>query len=139
MDFVSSITTAPVSVDLVFNRISDLRNIDSIKEKTGEKGIEIKAIDENSCLLQVNNMAQVTMRIVDRSENKHVKLESDNSPVPLTLWVQLLPHQEIPNRTLIKVTLRAELNFLLKGILQKPMQEGVEKLAQLLALIDYTS
>ena len=37
----------------------------------------------------------------------------------------------------MRVTLEAELNFFIKQMAKKPLQEGVEKLADMLAMIPY--
>jgi hypothetical protein len=37
----------------------------------------------------------------------------------------------------VKLTLRAELNPFIKGMVQKPIQEGLERLADLLGEIKY--
>lgn len=37
----------------------------------------------------------------------------------------------------MKVTIRAEVNAFMKAMVSKPLQEGVEKLADMLAMIPY--
>jgi hypothetical protein len=53
----------------------------------------------------------------------------------ITLWIQLKETQE--NETKMKLTLRADLNPFLKPMLSKPLQEGVNKVADMLATIPY--
>jgi hypothetical protein len=55
--------------------------------------------------------------------------------VSLFLWIQLLPVTD--QETKIKITCRAELNMLIKGMVSKPLQDGIEKLADMLTTITY--
>jgi hypothetical protein len=55
--------------------------------------------------------------------------------VPFNFWIQLLPVTEETCK--MKLTLKAELNIFIKGMLQKPLQEGIEKMADVLQAIDY--
>ena len=57
------------------------------------------------------------------------------SPIPLNLWIQILPVNE--NEAKMKVTIRAEVNMFMKAMVAKPLQEGVEKLADMLSMIPY--
>ena len=51
------------------------------------------------------------------------------------LWVQVLPISETASK--IKVTLDADLNFFMKQMLDKPLSQGVDKFADMLAMIPY--
>ena len=53
----------------------------------------------------------------------------------LNLWIQILPVNE--NEAKMKVTIRAEVNMFMKAMVAKPLQEGVEKLADMLSMIPY--
>ena len=66
---------------------------------------------------------------------KCIKFEGDKTPVPLNLWIQVLPENEMNAK--MKVTIRAEINAFMKAMVSKPLQEGVEKLADILAMIPY--
>ena len=55
--------------------------------------------------------------------------------MPFNFWIQLLPVTEETCK--MKLTLKAELNIFIKGMLQKPLQEGIEKMADVLQAIDY--
>ena len=51
------------------------------------------------------------------------------------LWIQLLPTS--PYESKMKCTVGADLNFFIKQMAKKPLQEGIEKLADMLAMIPY--
>ena len=53
----------------------------------------------------------------------------------MNLWIQILPVGE--EQAKMKVTIRAEVNMFMKAMVSKPLQEGVEKLADMLSMISY--
>ena len=80
-------------------------------------------------------MGDLKLRIVEREEPKCVKFETVQSPVPFNVWVQVLPVDD--NNAKMKVTVKAELNPFIKSMVEKPLQEGVEKIADALAQVHY--
>lgn len=138
--FESSIKYVPYSQERVYAKLEDLNNLAGIKErleqmreKIGDK-IQDIAFDRDSLTLTVQGM-NVTLRIIEREPCKCIKFEGDKSPIPLNLWLQILP--VTADHAKMKVTIRAEVNMFMKGIISKPLQEGVEKLAEMLSMIPY--
>lgn len=138
--FESSVKYVPYSQERVYGKLEDLNNLSGIKERleqmreqVGDK-IQDVAFDRDSLTLTVQGM-NVTLRIIEREPCKCIKFEGDKSPIPLNLWIQILPVAE--EQAKMKVTIRAEVNMFMKGLISKPLQEGVEKLADMLAMIPY--
>lgn len=138
--FESSIKYVPYSQERVYSKLEDLNNLAGVKERLeqmreqiGDK-IQDIAFDRDSLTLTVQGM-NVTLRIIEREPCKCIKFEGDHSPIPLNLWIQILPVAE--EQAKMKVTIRAEVNMFMKGLISKPLQEGVEKLAEMLAMIPY--
>ena len=77
----------------------------------------------------------ITLRIIEREPYKCVKFESEKSPVPMNLWIQILPVEA--GQAKLKVTIRAEVNMFMKAMVAKPLQDGVDKLAEMLSMIPY--
>ena len=75
------------------------------------------------------------MQIVDREPEKCVKFASTNSPVGFKLWIQVLPISETASK--MKVTIDADLNFIMKQMVGPHLQKGVDKFADMLAMIPY--
>ena len=138
--FESSVKFVPYSQERVYNKLEDLNNLSGIKErleqvreKVGDK-IQDITFDRDSLTLTVQGM-NVTLRIIEREPCKCIKFEGDHSPIPLNLWIQMLPVTS--EQAKLKVTIRAEVNMFMKAMVSKPLQEGVEKLAEMLAMIPY--
>ncbi len=108
---------------------------------TGMLGVfDIFLYDEGIVLqLPVKNapleVPEFNPHIIDREEPKTIKFETENSPVPFNFWIQLLPTGEFSCK--MKLTIKAELNMFIKGMVKKPLQEGIEKIADALAMIPY--
>jgi carbon monoxide dehydrogenase subunit G len=93
------------------------------------------SFDADTVSLNVAPVGELKLRICDREEPKRVKYETVQSPVPFNVWVQVLPVDE--NSSKMKVTVKAELNPFIKSMVEKPLQEGVEKIAEALAMVHY--
>ncbi len=140
VQFESNVKHVPYSQERVYNKLSDLSNLEGVrdrleqvKEKLDGK-LEDMTFDRDSITIKVQGIA-LTLRIIEREPMKCIKFEGDKTPVPLNLWIQILPVSE--ENAKMKVTIRAEVNMFMKAMVSKPLQEGVEKLADMLAVLPY--
>lgn len=140
VQFESNVKHVPYSQERVYNKLSDLNNLEGVrdrleqvKEKLDGK-LEDMTFDRDSITIKVQGIA-LTLRIIEREPMKCIKFEGDKTPVPLNLWIQILPIGE--EEAKMKVTIRAEVNMFMKAMVSKPLQEGVEKLADMLSVLPY--
>ncbi|WP_281641527.1 SRPBCC family protein [Hoylesella loescheii] len=133
--FESSIRQIPYKQEAVFNILSDLSNIERIKDKLPKEKLEQMTFDSDSISVSVNPVGQIKLRIVEREAPKCIKFETADSPVPFNLWIQVVPSSD--NASKMKLTIKAELNPFIKGMVKKPLMEGLEKIADLLQVIKY--
>ena len=133
--FESGIKMIPYSQEQVYAKLSDLNHLEAVKDRIPADKIEDLRFDADSVSFNVSPVGRLSLRIVDREPLKTIKFEAENSPIPFTLWIQLLPVTETECK--MKLTIKAEINMFLKGMVSKPMQDGLEKLAEMLAVIPY--
>ena len=133
--FESSVKFVPYSQQAVYDNISDLRNLEKVRDRVPEDKISDFSFDEDTVSLNVPPVGEIKLRVVDREEPKCVKFEAVQSPVPFNVWVQVLPADE--QNAKMKVTVGAELNPFIKSMVEKPLQDGVEKIADALAQVKY--
>ena len=133
--FESSVKQIPYPQQAVYNNISDLRNLEKVRDRVPADKVKDFSFDQDTLSINVAPVGELTLRICDREEPKCVKFETVQSPVPFNVWVQVLPVDE--NSSKMKVTVKAELNPFIKSMVEKPLQEGVEKIADALALVPY--
>jgi|SRR5574344_24980 hypothetical protein len=133
--FESSIKVLPYSQQQVFNSLSDLNNLEKVKDRVPEDKVKDFKFDHDSVSINVSPVGDIKLHIIEREEPKCVKFETEKSPVPFNLWIQLLPVTEESCK--MKLTLKAELNPFIKGMVSGPLQDGLEKIADALALVRY--
>ena len=80
-------------------------------------------------------IGSLTLTIVDREENRCVKMETTDSPLQATLWIQMLPVSA--GGAKIRCTLKAELNMMLKMMIGKKLEKGIDNFADMLAQLPY--
>ncbi|MCR4959102.1 MAG: SRPBCC family protein [Prevotella sp.] len=133
--FESSIKTIPYPQENVYRNISDLSNLERIRDRVPSDKVQDFSFDTDTVSVSVPPVGQITMRIVERDEPKCVKFEAEQSPMPFNLWIQVLPIDEQTSK--MKVTVKADIPFMLRGMVAGPLQDGVEKVADALAQIPY--
>lgn len=133
--FESSIRQIPYAQEAVYRDISDLRNLDKVRDRVPEDKINDFQYDQDSVSLNVSPVGNLKVRIVERQEPKCVKFESEQSPVHFYLWIQVLPVSETTSK--MKLTLDADIPFMLKAMVEGPLKDGLEKVADALAQIQY--
>lgn len=134
-EFVSEIKAIPFNEDRIFNMLSDLSNLEKVKDRIPQDKIQEFEFDKDSCSFSVTPVGKITFQIVEREPYKTVKFTTANSPIPLYLWIQLKQVQE--NDTRIKLTVRAGLNPFLKQMVSKPLQDALDKISTVLAALPY--
>ena len=133
--FESHVVAIPYSQQRVYDMLSDLSHLDRVKDRLPQDKVKDLRFDRDSVSVNVPPVGDIAFNIIEREEPKCVKLEASTSPIPLTLWIQILPTSDEASK--MKLTLRTELNPFIKGMVQKPLQEGIEKIADMLATINY--
>lgn len=159
--YESSVKTVYAPVERVYARLSDLNNIQPLKEKVDDPRFEelinsqvpadkrptpeqfqklrnnIRNLELTQDTLSghIGPLGDITLRIVERAEPKLVKMELEGAPIQVTLWIQMLPNDE--NTSRLKVTIGAELNFFIRKMIESKLEKAPEGLAQFLSQIPY--
>ena len=132
--FESSVKQIPYPVENVYRNISDLSNLERVRDRIPEDKLQDFQFDSDSVQVSVP-VGTIKLRIIEREENKCVKFETEQSPLPFNLWIQVLPVSETESK--MKVTVKADIPFMLKGMVAGPLQDGVEKIADALSQVPY--
>ena len=132
--FESSIRQIDYPQERVYALLSDMNNIDKVKDRIPEDKANGLTFDANSIGINTPTGA-VKLVIVEREAPKCIKFETAESPLPFNFWIQILPVSETTSK--MKLTIKAELNPFIKGMVSKPLTEGIEKIADALQAIHY--
>lgn len=157
--YESTVKKIYAPVGNVYAKLSDLNNLSTIQERLSDPAFEqvvrqqagdkvndeqlarLREIvqklqfDRDSVTTDAGPVGSLSLRIVEREDPKLVKFATENSPVAANLWIQLLPASD--TQCAMKVTLGADLNFFLKQMLKGKLQDGVERFADMLAMLPY--
>ncbi len=133
--FESSIRQIQYSQQSVYNMLSDLSNIERIRDRIPQDKLKDFTFDRDSIAMSVAPVGEIRLRIVEREEPKCVKFETEQSPVPFNLWIQVVAVSETTCK--VKVTVKADLNPFIRGMVSKPLQEALEKIADALEAVRY--
>lgn len=136
----SSIKQIPYSQEAVYAKVSDLSNLKYITERIpADKADQFKmqdlecTPDRVSCT--VSPVGQIELGVVSRAPSKCVKMETLRSPIKLTVWIQIVSTGESSCK--IKLTVDADLNLFMAKMVEKPLTEAVDKLADMLSMLPY--
>lgn len=131
----SDVKQIPHRQESVYKTLSDLSNLERIKDKIPADKVEHLSFDGDNLAIKAPMVGEIKLRIIEREEPKTIKMESVESPVSFTLWIQLLPVGEETCK--MRLTIKADVPMMIKGMVEKPLKEGVEKIAESLAMIPY--
>ena len=131
--FESSIKQIPYSQKAVYDKISNLENLEKVRDRIPADKVQDFSFDKDSVSVNVSPVGEIKLRIINREEPKCVKFETAQSPLPFNLWIQVLPVTETTSK--MKVTVDADIPFMLKGMVSGPLKDGIEKIADALAMI----
>ena len=88
--FESSIKHIPYPQTAVYAMLSDLSNLEKVRDKLPEDKIKDLSFDRDSLSISAP-MGSVAMKIVEREEPKCIKFATTNSPIAANLWIQVVP------------------------------------------------
>ncbi len=135
--FESSIKQVQAPQGAVYAKLSDLNNLAQIKDRLPEDKVKNLTFDADTLSMEVSPVGTITLQIVEREPEKCIKFGTTTSPLPFNLWIQILPVSDTTCK--MKLTIGMELNPFMKAMVQKPLQEGLEKMADMLAVIPYNA
>ena len=133
--YESSVKNMPYPQERVYSKLEDLNNLEGLKDKLPEDKVKDLTYSRDEATINVPPLGNVTIRVVEREEPKCIKLEAAGSPIPLNFWVQIIPDGEEASK--LRVVAKADINFMFRAMVEKPLKDGLEKIAEALSMINY--
>ena len=134
-NFESSVKVIPYSQERVYEKLADLSNLEALKDRLPQDKVQDLSFDTDTLSFCVPAIGKLTLQIIERDPCKCIKFETINSPLPFNMWIQLV--ETGVEECKVKVTIGMEINPFMKAMVQKPLQEGLEKMVEMLAIINY--
>ena len=134
--YESKITSAPCSAAQIYKVLSNLQNLERVKDLIPKDKIQEMEIEPDRLRLKVDGLAQkITIAIVDRIENDTVKFGAEGIPMDANFWIQM--KEVSPTDTRLKLTIKADIPFMFKMMVEKKLQTGLDQAADMLAQFPY--
>lgn len=110
--------------EAVFTFLIDMRNF---KQFLPDDKVQNWSAEKDNCSFEISPVGKAQLRIVDKEAYSVVKYEGQGlNNTNFFLWVQLKELSETDTR--VKITIKAELNPVLKMMASKPLDDFLEKL-----------
>ena len=122
--YTSKIGKINKSDELIYNFLTDFNNLKSVIPSDKVKDFEST---EDTCKFNIEGVGQAGLKIIEKEPDKLIKITSDGkSPFSFFFWIQLKPIENFENTTAIKLTLDANLNPMMKMMVGKHLQKGID-------------
>ena len=156
--YESQVKQIPSPIEAVYAKLSNLENLrpvvenaqnnEQLKQQIEAAGqdpsylnmLKNVTLTPDSMALDTGMMGVIALNIIERedpsiNEGKGtIKFETQQSPIEANMWIQLLPG-EVGTR--MKLTLKADLNPMIKMMIGNKLESGIDKFADMLAMIPY--
>ena len=136
----SNVKHIPYPQESVFAKVSDLTNLRDLADRIPAEQADQFKIEDLVCTpdtvsCNISPVGQIEIGVVSREPYKCVKMETLSSPIKLTLWIQIVSTGDSSSK--IKLTADADLNIIMAKMVEKPLAEAIEKLADMLSMLAY--
>lgn len=134
--YESKITSAPCSAQQIYRVLSNMQNLERVKDMIPQDKIQEMEIEPDRVRMKVDGLGQkITIAIVDRIENDTIKFGAEGVPMDANFWIQM---KEVnPTDTRIKLTVKADIPMMFKFMIEKKLQQGLDQAADMLAQFPY--
>lgn len=134
--YESKITSAPCPAQQIYRVLSNLQNLERVKDLIPKDKVQEMDIEPDRVRFKVDGLAQkITIAIVDRIENDTVKFGAEGIPMDANFWIQM--KEVSPTDTRLKLTVKADIPFMFKFMVEKKLQTGLDQAAEMLARFPY--
>jgi carbon monoxide dehydrogenase subunit G len=134
--YESKITSSPCSAEQIFKVLSNMQNLERVREFMPKDKIQEMDIYPDHVRIKVDGLGQkITIAIVDTILNDTVKYGVEGVPMDANLWIQL--KEVAAGDTRIRLTVKADIPFMFKMMIGKKMQQGLDQAADMLAQFPY--
>ena len=136
----SAVKHIPYPQESVYAKVSDLSNLQTLLDRIPEQERHNINLENLECTpdkvsTSVSPVGKIELAVVLREPFKCVKMETIQSPIKLIVWIQIVSTGDSSCK--IKLTADADLNLFMAKMVEKPLTEALEKLADTLAMLPY--
>ena len=127
--FESSVKSVAYPPESIYNLLCDFNNFADIVPNEKVKDWESTA---DTCRFKVDSVGEVGLRIIEREAFSTIKYTADGkTPFNFYLWVQIKEVEATHSQ--IKLTIKAEMNPMMKMVASQPIQKFLDMVAEAIA------
>lgn len=127
--FESSVKSVSYPPESIYNLLCDFNNFSDVIQNQKVKDWESTT---DTCRFKVEGVGEVGLRIIDREPFTTIKYTADGkTPFNFYLWVQIKEVAGSDSR--IKLTIKADMNPMMKMVASQPIQKFLDMLADAIA------
>ena len=135
IEFNSDLKTIYHSDRDIFRVLSDLRNLDFVKEFIPEDQIKEFVFGKDSVSFRIDAIGKVTFLVIERQPESLIRFKSEKLPFDVFLEIQLQLKSEEETELIMMV--QSDISPFMRGIVEKPMREAVDKISDALTQLPY--
>lgn len=135
-DFKSKKVSIEAPCEAVFAKLSNLENLRSLAPLAQDKGITLKDITSDSCTLNVSMAGDITLSVEQRIVPTLIRLVGQTA-LTSSLHLEFQLTSDSPSTTGLTLLLDADIPFFARMMVEKPLKEGLDKVAELLSKLQY--
>lgn len=121
--FKSPEVVSKLSPQEIFNKISNLNNLKSILPNE----IQNFSATENTCSFKIDKLPEMNLKIQNKTKYNKISLIAVDSKIPFCLNVII---NEFDQKSNVLLEIEAEVNFMMKLMMEKPLTELLNTLSK---------
>lgn len=115
----------------VYGKVSDLRNLEQFRDRIPKEYTVNFKCDTDYVQFRVTPVGDLLLRIIERGADK-IRLNIENLPFKAEMSMNI--GNVSPSETNIQLVLDADIPFFVKHIVGNKLEEGMDKIADILTL-----
>ena len=135
IEFSSDVKTIYHTDRDIFRVLSDLRNLDLVKDYIPEDKIKEFVFDKDSVSFRVDTIGKVTFLVIEKQPESLIRFKSVKLPFDVFLEIQLQLKSE--EETELTMVVHSDLSPFMRGIVEKPMRDAVDRISDALTQLPY--
>ena len=127
--FKSDEVTANLNYKDLFKKFTNLNNLKDYLPKEVE---EFESSTDN-CSFKIEQLPKMSLQMTEKIAYSHIKFESNESQIPFDMYCYINKNDD--NTTNVFLEINMEVNFMMKMLVQKPINIFLEKFTEIIKKI----
>ena len=127
--FKSEEVTANLNYKDLFKKFTNLNNLKDYLPKE----VEEFESSTNNCSFKIEQLPKMSLQMTEKIAYSHIKFESNESQIPFDMYCYINKNDD--NTTNVFLEINMEVNFMMKMLVQKPINIFLEKFTEIIKKI----